>query len=413
MILNFKSFLSEANMLGSIGTEKKGLRHVRNYLMPYLSDEQRQKVLQNFGSHIDASKIPAGNGDMFDPSSEFTHTLGTATNGHPAGTHVKVTGARVDNNGDIHVQTKKHGEIPMSKLNKPGDKKPINYGKEGFNTEEKVATNLGGKPAGSTGSAYDYTYGNGNVNGKVRKLDSDTPVIKGESKQNKAKMGESSIKWDPGTKKWGFTNAKLAPHYSSTLVNGKPILDHLNDAFPDGNARSFTTEAPKGTARAYLSNLGVNSLHLHRVAKATKRKEAIDHGTTYTIGDDNELAGKTNLGHLSNDDLDRLDGKIKLEAGGPGSIKFVHQPNQAAFREYADRSRTNEGHADLSNSEHANAFKQHVDNYLAAPKSKRVRGKASVDIAPLKPQQPAPQQPTTEPVVPVKRSGNDIAGKRI
>ena len=252
-------------------------------------------------------------------------------------------------------------------LDKPSElKKPV-ITKGGFDVEAKIAKNLGTEAAGSTGTAFDYSYRGdeeGGIRGKARKIESDKPYLRGESKQNKAKMGESSIKWDPNTRQWNFTNAKLAPHFSQTLVNGKPILQHLNDTFPDGNGKSFSTDAPRGTARAYLSNLGVNSLHLHRTEKATKTKAAIDHGTTFTIGDNNDLQGKTNLGHLSNDDIDRLDGKIRLEAGGHGSIKLSHTPNPTVFKEYADRSRVMEGHGDLTNENHAALFKNHVDNHI-------------------------------------------------
>ena len=68
--------------------------------------------------------------------------------------------------------------------------------------------------------------------------------------------------------------------------------------------------------------------------------------------------------HLSNDDIDRLDGKIGLEAGGHGSIKLSHTPNPTVFKEYADRSRVMEGHGDLTNENHAALFKNHVDNHI-------------------------------------------------
>ena len=48
----------------------------------------------------------------------------------------------------------------------------------------------------------------------------------------------------------------------------------------------------------------------------------------------------------------------------------------------------------------------------STPSSKPVRGKVSINTEKLTPQEPAPQ-PATPPVMPVKRSGNVIAGKRI
>ena len=368
-MLRFAEYLEEAKRLeGSIGTEKKGLRHIINYILPYMSDKQRADFSERHAGLFNLSKIKAGHGSSYNPDENVpTHTLASTANGFKAGTPVRVNDVHVDDYGRIMVNTANHGWMQASKLDKPGElKKPV-ITKGGFDVESKIAKNLGTEAAGSTGAAFDYSYRGdeeGGIRGKARKIESDKPYLRGESKQNKAKMGESSIKWDPNTRQWNFTNAKLAPHFSQTLVNGKPILQHLNDTFPDGNGKSFSTDAPRGTARAYLSNLGVNSLHLHRTEKATKTKAAIDHGTTFTIGDNNDLQGKTNLGHLSNDDIDRLDGKIRLEAGGHGSIKLSHTPNPTVFKEYADRSRVMEGHGDLTNENHAALFKNHVDNHI-------------------------------------------------
>jgi hypothetical protein len=375
-MLNFKQFLNEEYILeakgleGSIGTERKGFRHIMNYVLPYMSDKQRAKFSQRHSNMFNLSKMKPGHGTSYNPDpNATTHTLASSVNGHAAGTPVRVTGVDVDDKGKIMVQTANHGSMQMSKLDKPGElKKPV-ITKGGFDVEAKIAKNLGTEAAGSTGTAFDYSYRGseeGGIRGKARKIESDKPYLRGESKQNKAKMGESSIKWDSGTRQWNFTNAKLAPHFSQTMVNGKPILQHLNETFPDGNGKSFSTDAPEGTARTYLNNLGVNSLHLHRTEKATKRKAAIDHGTTFTIGSGNDLQGKTNLGHLDDDEIDKLDGKIRLEAGGHGSIKLSHTPNPTVFKEYADRSRVMEGHGDLTDENHASIFRSHVDNHITS-----------------------------------------------
>ena len=370
-MLNFKDFLLEGKGLeGSIGTEKKGLRHVKNYILPYLSKSQRKTAIDNFSKHLNLKKIKDEHGAKYDPDeNQHTHELVSSANGFETGTKVRVTGVRHDEQGRIFVQTAKHGEVQASKLNKPEElKKPV-ITKGGFDVESKIAKNLGSEAAGSTGTAFDYSYRgneNGGIRGKARKIESDKPTLRGESKQNKAKMGESAIKHDPTTGKWFFTNAKLAPHFSKTLVGDKPILDYLNEKFPNGEAKSFSTDAPKGTARTYLENLGVNSLHLHRTEKATKKKAAIDHGTTFTIGDNNDLRGKTNLGHLSNDELDRLDGRIRIEAGGQGTVKLSHTPNPTVFKEYADRSKTMTGHGDLTDESHANEFRNHVDRHITS-----------------------------------------------
>lgn len=387
-MLGFSQYLVEVKMEGSIGTEKKGLRHVINYVMPYLSKTERKHVLRNFAGHIDPSKVADGHGELHNPdSSASTHVLAAAANGHEPGTPVRVTGARTDDRGRIFVQTASHGEMPMSKLHKPEELKKDVITQGGFDVENKLAKNLGTQAAGSTGSAWDYHYRGpeGGIVGKARKIETDKPFLRGESKQNRAKMGESAVKYDPKSKSWSFAHEKLGKVFA-TAIHPKsklPILEHLNKYHRNGVVdKGFTIEAPKGMTRAYLDNLGVNSLHLHRTEKAGVKKQAIDHGTTFTIGDDNEHAGKTNLGHLSNDDIDKLDGKLTVEVGGAGTLKMSHKPNVTTFKQYADRSVTDpEHHADLTREDHANTFKQHIDRILGAPETTPQQAAATSSFA--------------------------------
>jgi hypothetical protein len=363
---------------GNIGTERRGISHIKGYILPYLSAEQKKQVAHNFRHHEDPEKMDNGkHGEKYNPNPEATtHTLAGKVNGHEADTPVKVIGARHDENGRIFAQTANHGEIPASKLNKPGELKRDRITEKGFEVERKIAENLGTKAAGSTGTAFDYAYrgkGGSNVEGKVRKMENDKPELAGESKLNKAKMGNSAVFFDPDTKKWQFSHQGLKHKFAEAKHpgSGLPILEHLNEHHSDGKiAKGFTVPAAKGTAKRYLEGLGVNSLHLHK----NDVKKSIDHGTTYTIDSKNNLQGKTKLSHLSDDDLHRLDGKLTIEKTTTGSARAAHVPNFKTFSEYADNSKVDpENHRDLTNSEHASEFKGHIDSHMIRKQNKAKR----------------------------------------
>ena len=399
----FKSFLdhgellneTKENMEGNIGSEKKGIRHLNNYVLPYMSDEHRQQVAHNFTQHISSGKIKSGNGSNYNPDQNTnTHTLASDANGHKAGTSVRVIGARHDNEGKIFVQTAKHGEVQMSKLNKPEELKKPNITKGGFDVESKIAKNLGGTAAGSTGTAYDYSYRGeeGGIKGKVKKIETDKPYLRGESKQNKANMGVSSLKFDKNKKKWGFTNEHLRDTFAKATHpdSGLPVLEHLNKFHSNGVIpNGFTASAAPGTVRSYLHGIGANSLHLHRTETAGKQKQAVDHGTSYTIGDSNSFKGKTKMSHLSNKDLDRLDGKLTVESTTTGSTRAAHKPSFKTFKEYADNSVTNpEKHADLTKEDHAKEVRtrlnDHIAGRIAAAKASRNTPSTVTKTAPTK-----------------------------
>lgn len=379
-MLRFANYIAEQTIYGqldlveglsgNIGTERRGISHLKNYIMPFLSAEQRKQTASNFKHHEDPDKLDNGeHGEKYNPDPESTtHTLAGKVNGYESGTAVKVTGVRHDEQGKMYVQTANHGEIPASKLNKPGELKKPRITEKGFDVERKIAENLGTKAAGSTGTAFDYAYkgkGGGEVNGKVRKMEGDKPELAGESKLNKAKMGNSAVAWDPDTKQWAFSHQGLKDKFAEARHpgSGLPLLEHLNTYHSDGKIdKGFTVSAAKGTARTYLKNLGVNSLHLHK----QDGKKGIDHGTSYTIGNDNDLHGKTKLGHLNDDDLDRLDGKLTIEKTTTGSARVAHVPNFKTFSEYASKSINDpENHRDLTNAEHANEFRDHIDAHIA------------------------------------------------
>lgn len=358
-MLSFRGFLVEAadSMAGTIGSDGKGKRHTKNYIMDYLSSEGRKKTAKSFEKHGGMGDIGSSHGDLYDEKT--THTIKTSQNGHPAGTPVKVTHATVDDRGSITVHTKDHGSFSQAALMKPASLKKPAITKTGFDVEGRIAKNLGTQAAGSTKHGYDFQYssGRGHVRGKVKEAGA-APDIRGESKLDKGKMGQSTFKHDK-KKGWHFTNEAVGSHFEKAKITGpdgkeRSLIDHFNMFHGGGKIdRSYSIDAPKGTTRNYLSTSNVNTLHLHNKAKK--------HGTTFTIGD-THLKGKTKLGHLSDKHLNALDGKIVIEKTTTGSTQAAHRPKASVMKSYANLSKTDpENHRDLTDEDHATEFKSHVD----------------------------------------------------
>jgi hypothetical protein len=408
--LKFKDFLSEAlliedaesgplrvNMAGNINdASKKGLRHLKNYVMPTLNKAQKKKVMANFHNYFtqdDHGKLAKEDGKLHNSDTKAaSHILASAHGAHKAGTEVKVTGATHDDQGRIMLSTAQHGEIPQSKLTPPKELKKESAGKAGFAVEEQLAKNFGCKPAGSTKTAYDFTsHCADNENKQSKKLKGvvketmseketiKTPfnqdTVKGESKLVNAKMGQSALNWDSKSRQWGFTDKRLGAHYQKAMVkvdkNGKaipstdketegrmiPLMQHLNKNHSDGKIpNSFSIAAPAGSTKKYFSGSDVNSLHVHNKEKG--------HGTTFTVGDNNDLKGVTTMGHLGSTDLDKLDGSLKIEATHSGKSYAAHWPKSGVMKELASRSVTKpELNRDVSKPDHATEIKNTIDRH--------------------------------------------------
>ena len=349
-------------MVGTIGSDKKGLRHLKNYVMPFLSAEGRRKTAASFSQH--GAMDHEGAGEHHDPRVTHNFTLATKQGEHAAGTPVKVTHVEQGANNSLIAHTEQHGQISMAALNKPEvlSRKGKGAGTAGFSIEGTIAHHLGTKAAGATKHGYDFHYGAGEheVRGKVKevaevdkKTGGATPIVRGESKLDKGKMGQSTMKHTP-EKGWHFTNEALASHMAKTEINGKPILQHMNEHHPDGVIdRPYSVPAPAGMAQHYLKSSNVNTLHLHN--------KAAGHGTTFTIGSGNKIKGKTKLGHLHDKDLERLNGSMVVERTTTGSTQVMHRPKHGVMKEFANMSKTNPAqHRDLTNQEHAHEFKQHL-----------------------------------------------------
>lgn len=352
--MKFLTFLAEAKLKGTLDNENKGVGHAVNYVLPYLSASQRATARRNFEPHLRGRKIKDGDGSLYHET-KTTHELASKVGNHAAGTRVKVTGVYHEN-GQIMVNTKHHGSMPMSKLIKPKELAKPKVAQQGFDVEGKIAKNLGTKPAGSTKHAFDFSYGGDrekHVRGHVREVH--TPKVRGESKLDRGKMGQSALSHDPKTGKWSFGNQQMASHFKKATVNGVPILQHLNTHHSNGKIdKGFSADAARGTSLNYLNSGNVNTLHIHN------KKENI--GTTYTIGSNSKIKGKTKLGHLNDDDIHQLDGGIHIQATQTGRTTSVHRPKQNIMKKLSLQSRTDsKNHRDLTNADHAREFIKHVD----------------------------------------------------
>jgi hypothetical protein len=384
----FKEFLAEdfgflteaagSSMVGSINdSEKKGLRHLRNYVIPTLSKTQKRSVLAAFARHLNPGDFDKEHGSAYDPAkpNKPTHTLTSKYGAHAAGTTVTATGAYHDDQGKIFIKTKQHGDIPQSKLGVPSGLAKSAFDK-GFKVEEVIAKNFGTKAAGSTGTAYDFVShqepGTGKatkdkrLQGKIKEVSGEeteeqieTPFtrLQGESKLERGKMGQSACNFNQKTGKWELTSAKLGKHFAKVKVDGMPLLQYLNEKHSKGKInKTITIPSPRGMARAYLGSSEINALHIHN--------GKTDKGTTFTIGDDNPLIGKTTLGHLTNRDIDRLDGKIQIANTDSGKTQVIHRPHEPTMRTYANLSVDQpELHRDVTNEDHAAEVKKLLDSH--------------------------------------------------
>jgi len=384
---DFKEFLFEeltflieaagSSMVGTVNdSEKKGLRHLRNYVIPTLSKSQKRSVLSAFARHLNPEDFDKEHGSAHDPANpdKSTHMLSSKYGAHEKGTPVTATGAYHDDQGKIFIKTKQHGDIPQSKLGVPAGLAKAAFDK-GFKVEERIAKNFGTKPAGSTGTAFDFVShmdeGGGKatkgkrLQGKIRetsgeeeeKIETPFSRLQGESKLERGKMGQSACNYNKEKGRWEFTNAKLAKHFAKVKVDGVPLLQHLNENHSNGKIKkTISIPAPRGMARAYLSTSDINALHIHN--------GKTDKGTTFTIGESNPLLGKTTLGHLTNRDIDRLDGRIQIANTDSGKTQVIHRPHEPTMRKYANLSVDQPDlHRDVTDSNHAAEIKKLLDTH--------------------------------------------------
>ena len=377
MINSFKNFLNESpiivNSLLSEGAivgnvnDPKGLRHLKNYINPFLSKTHLAQSEKNLEGHVKPGEYGKENGAQYNSKATHTHTLDKTHNGYPAGTKVRINGpVTKDDKGRLYVSTAKHGPIPVSKLAKPEAlAKPA--ATKGFSLEQKVANNIGGTAQGASKGtdiqlSLKHEDGNKqhNVNAKIIET-KEKPDVRIESKLDRGKVGEATIKFST-EKGWhvserspnralGESHLKHATYDDPEHPDhGMPVLDFLNKHHSNGKVGQYRYfKAAPGTSEAYFKQTGANYAHIHDVDK--------DYGTTFTTGDGHELKGKTNLGHLSRAQLEQMNHRIEIHPTTTGTTTMVHRPKRSFMKHLAASATENPSeHGDLSNPEHAKEF---------------------------------------------------------
>lgn len=370
-MLKFSDFLLEKNLSGAPGTEGRGrgISHIIAYLGPYMSAENRQKTLKGFHGRISSSDLPDRDGEKHHPEND-SHELGSNFGDFKAGEKIKIEHAFLDKEKNaMMVQTRNHGVIPASKIKINDEDKRTKKTQAGIENEKILSKNFGVTSSEGAANAPDFYWdgedesGKAEVKGKLRHKTDEKPLIVGESKRNSgARMGVANLQMDKKTGKWGF-NPKSDPKIVQSMMNAKVtgkdgvernIVDHYNhhysgqEVVPAGTTSAIGT----GVAKSYLSRY--NALHLHRT------EGNIDHGTSYTMNNF-PYAGQTNVSHLSDDDIDKLEGKLSFEKTNSGSVRITHTPDSKQFNTLAARSTTNpESNASWINPEHVERFKNMV-----------------------------------------------------
>lgn len=368
----FKEYLTEAetSLRGSLGgaDSYKTISHVLRYVLPFMDKEKAKKAIENLGSHVsDHEKALAAHHQVdFAKDRDYTHTLAKDHEGHKAGEQVNITGVHIKD-GKVLAHTEKHGDIPLTKITKPKELAKQKVAKKAWGLEELIAGNLGGMSAGTSKESHDFAYPptpkeqgkTKKVKGSVKTTGGEEPtheelMARGETKGHNGVMGNAKFAWDK-EKGWGVSHSSpdVAEHMAKAHVNGVPIIEYLNKHHGNGVIeRGFQAAAAKGMARSYLKSINSNMLHIHDLDS--------DKGTTFTIND--ELRGKSKVGHLDDNAIDSLDGVIALGKTQNGKTLGFHRPNQKHMKAYAHLSETDpENHRSLANAEHAKEFIQHMN----------------------------------------------------
>lgn len=384
-MFKFSEYLTEAagKALQSNVSNIKTKGHIKRYIFPLLSAEQKKQSLYDLGKFFSDKDVAESDqhnhGTLHNPKAEFTHELASNHGENKKGTGVRVTGV-YNNNGTITARTANHGDMPISKLGTPSELAAAPKTSEGFELEHVLQKNVDPrfKPAGSTGDSWDFVAGDPNeensIKGKAVKKDESKPIFRGESKASKkgtVAMGTATIKYNKDAKKWEYSQgkSKMQPKFEEAVhqTSGLSILDHLNKYHKNGKFdKRFSTPATPGTTQHYLNGIGANALHLHRYAKNSRGEYTMNHGTSYTIGDDNLFKNKLGIAHLDNEGVNRLDGSLNVDPAGEGVVQIKHRPKPAVFKELADKSREDpENHMDLSKEEHGNLFRDRYNKHLS------------------------------------------------
>lgn len=394
-MLNFSEFLIEKAAKGMGGDARRSISHLEAYVLPFLNSNQKAQIKRNFESsgHGHYAKFNVnGDGELHHPEnptheviSEFKNAAGQVVK---PGTKVKVIGAKTDDSGKIILQTRDHGEMPLTKLAKPPELARTNPSQTVGLGQEKLIQQLYDpdiQTAGASKQSHDSVYvpkifKNNPENGVITKIiksvndptaespktqEAGTEIKTTSRKDGSAGAGQSPVKYDEKTRKWSFTNPDMSEAFAKARhKNGDYVLDYLNNNHSDGNIPkylSFNTKG-SGTTKAYLRSTRATALHLHKIVKDKSGKTVIDRGTTYEVND-GAYSGKTGLARLSDEDLDNLNGTLSIaRTVERGKTTAKHNMHVGAYDDYSGRSDTDStNHRSHMNPEHVEEYKRNID----------------------------------------------------
>lgn len=322
-MLSFKQFIiviDEATTIDAGGQRASG--HIERYVKPFLGKEElTHELAKNVGHLTSGEKVRL-------------HSHFVKNGKH----HVVISGE-----DGIQIET------PVNSLYKQ-DSVLKRKGDAGFKKESEMVETLKKEglmdpntaPAGSTGGV-DFHLVKKKKQGEEKVGGQEADTLGGESKISlKAKMGAVALKH---TKERGWhvsdkTRAEkpeLTREFERSTVNGKPILDHLNDHWGDpseGNPLSQVTTdtSGMGPVHAYMRDHKAHVLHIH------------SHGT-FRSGD-SEHEDQSGIGLPAPEGTGRF--TIGQERKG-GAVHAAYRVHSRGFKR---------SHVDLMNPEHREEIKK-------------------------------------------------------
>jgi hypothetical protein len=393
-MLKFSDFLIEKAGESMGGDVRRSISHLRSYVLPFLNSKQKSQIKTNFenSGHGHYVKFdPKEEGNLYHPE-DATHSVVSRFKNDAGkvvepGTNVKVVGAKADDAGKIILQTKDHGDIPLTKLGKPKELAKTNPSQAIGLGQEKLLQQLYDpdiETAGASKQSHDavyvpQVYKNNPENGAKTKVvksvedpgqaptkpEAGTELKTTSRKKGSAGAGQSPVIYDEKTKRWAFTNSEMGESFARARhKNGDSVLDYLNKNHNDGiipKYLSFNTKG-SGITKDYVKSTKATALHLHKVVKDKSGKTLIDRGTTFEVNN-GPYTGKTGLSRLSDEDLDNLNGTLSIAPTvEKGKTTAKHNLHTGAFEDYSRKSEDDPtNHRSHMNPSHVEEYKKNID----------------------------------------------------
>lgn len=339
--------------------DPKTVGHLERYVFPFFTKKQRASVVKKLTSRLPFLEVLANQKGLLNYDGEHatdktTHVLLRPSEKTKANGSIRMVDVEVEGNS-LYAVTDQKEKILFARIAKPAKLKKRNGSAAGFKIEDVIRTNIGDTRT-NAGQGLDFVWGDV-VRGKVQKIR--RYLIAGESKLVRGKMGQVTVEWkDTG---WVIKDSPYKALFEATLVDGVPIIEHMNKNFPDGVVhKGFNTPAATGISEGYLKNHGANFLHVHMIDPTLG-----SFGTTYSVGESNRLKGKTGCQHLTPAKLRKLDGSITVEKSySAGRVYFVHKPSEAQMKRLAKEIQNDPArNIDLTKKEDANRWLERVSNW--------------------------------------------------